>query len=344
MVVGSKARIQVPLVRLKLALPFLQAARSSKANLNAVLAPFKITEEDVSDSDEFVAAPVMHSLVEALAEATGEPYIGATLGQGLDPFSWSPLAEASNQASSVGDLLLRFSINAYKDATSVVFRLDTEGNRSTFTERRLVEARQKLRHNDAFGVSYILSILQGAVGEAWEGRQVVVRVCDPTALPPGYLGTRVATSTDNSFSVSFPCEWLLLEPGIRRTKKALRTSAESNAPDQTLPSLQLILQSRLHEHDLNVDQVAELCGMSKRTLARRLAELGTSLKAELDGLRQAKAEVALATSELTISQIGQSVGYNDASVFARAFKRWTGMTPRSYRGSSRDGASQTQKT
>ena len=339
MTTSSKSRIQVPLVRLNLALPFLQAAKDDGLDVTTILEPFKITEQDFDNSEKFVTAAVMHGLVEALADGTGDPHLGAKLGRSLNPFSWSPLTDAASQANSVGDLLLRFSIDAYKDASSVVFRLDTQGTRSTFTEQRLVEARQLLRHNDAFGVSYILSILESAVGDSWDGRRVVISVCDPSALPANYLGTRIAKSTGNSFSVSFPCEWLLLEPGFKPKKTATTTSSQATAPDQTRPSLQLVLQSHLHEHDLNADRVAELCGTSKRTLARRLAELDTSLKAELDALRQAKAEAALSKNDQTISQVGQSVGYNDPSVFARAFKLWTGMTPVSYRKHN-DGKSQ----
>ena len=126
-------------------------------------------------------------------------------------------------------------------------------------------------------------------------------------LPANYLDTRIAKSTDNSFSVSFPCEWLLLEPGFKSTKTSRTPSSQSTAPDQTLPSLQLVLQSHLHEHDLNADRVAELCGTSKRTLARRLAELGTSLKAELDALRRKLALGALSDAVAAVEAIKKSL-------------------------------------
>ena len=71
--------------------------------------------------------------------------------------------------------------------------------------------------------------------------------------------------------------------------------------------------------------------MSERTLARRLGEQGTSLKKERDGLRKSQAEHELGHSQLSVSDIGRRVGYADPTVFGRAFKRWTGMTPSQYR-------------
>jgi AraC-like DNA-binding protein len=80
--------------------------------------------------------------------------------------------------------------------------------------------------------------------------------------------------------------------------------------------------------------VAKLCGVSTRTLVRRLSELGTSLKAELDQLRMARAKALLREGQQSMAQVGLNLGYTDASVFSRAFKRWTGQTPRAFRESN----------
>lgn len=312
-------------------MPFLEAATVVGADADQILGEYGLVTEDFANHDKFVSAPTMYDVVEALAAATGDPYIGAHLGSALDPFAWSPLADAVRLASSVGDLLLRFSIDAYRDASSVVFRLDTQGDRTTFTESRLYEGGQQPRHNDAFGAAYILTILRSAVADQWDGKRVLVSVCDPGAIPPGHLNVRVARSAENGFSVSFPCEWLLLHPGFDQAGRRSPMDAGSAAPAETLPALHMILKAHLHEQDLSSARVAQLCGMSKRTLARRLEGLGTSLKSEVDKLRHAKAESALKEGDQSISEVGRSIGYHDPSVFTRAFKRWSGVTPRAFR-------------
>mgnify|MGYP002660968445 CR=1 FL=1 len=50
-----------------------------------------------------------------------------------------------------------------------------------------------------------------------------------------------------------------------------------------------------------------------------------------DRIRTARALELLRQQGLTISQVGTQVGFADAREFRRAFKRWTGQSPSSYR-------------
>ncbi len=328
----AKDKIQLPMVRLDLAAPFLEAALATGADVRDALAPFGITPAHFRDHDQFVTAPTMYDVVEGLAELAGDPHCGVRLGEALDPLSWSPLAEASRLARTVGDLLLRFSIDAYKDANSVEFRLETRGSRTTFTENRLTDGGRLPRHNDGFGAAYVIAILRAALGDNWVGNQVIAGVCDPAVFPPGYYGIKLAQTDTSGFSVSFPSAWLLLEPQVQQPAgRAPRILPGSQAPEDTLLALRYILEAHLHEPRLDTGRVAQLAGVSKRTLVRRLSELNTSLKTELDQLRLERAKAMLRDGSHSVAQVGANLGYTDASVFTRAFKRWTGSTPRAFR-------------
>jgi AraC-like DNA-binding protein len=336
MVFHKNKKTQLPVVRLKLAYPFLAAAQDAIEDVDAILADYGLNKQAFENEGIFVPAPTMYAIVEALAEATNDPYIGIRLGMQLDPLQWSPLKEAAKHAKTVGDLLLRFSINAYEDANSVTFKLETQGTRTTFSEVRLSDGRQRPRQNDAFSLGYILSILQTAVGPDWDGRQVVAQVCDPDAVPRDYLNIRVAAADTLGISLSFPCTWLLLDPSFQsRVAPEQSLPADRSAPDSTLSALHHVLETNLHRPELDAEHVAKLCGMSKRTLSRRLSNLNTSLKAEMTSLKRQRAENDLISSELPISDIGARVGYVDATVFCRAFKRWHGMTPSTFRKKNR---------
>jgi AraC-like DNA-binding protein len=325
---------QIPLIRLNLAQAFLDAALSAGADADRVLAPYGVNVQAFANPDMFLPAPTMYDVVEALSEASGDPFIGVHLGTQLDPFQWSPLAQAAVMAQSVGDLLLRFSIDAQKDANSVVFQLETRGQRASFSENRLSDGGRKPRHNDGFGAAYILSILRSATGPAWDGKQVIVSVCDPAVFPSDYLGIHLALSNTQGFTIAFPCEWLLLPPQLKPiSEKVPLHVSDSEAARTPMDALHHVLLTNLHNPKLNAERVAELCGVSKRTLTRRLAMMGSSLKTEIDMLRQKQAEAELLNGNRTIAAIGASVGYPDSSVFTRAFKRWSGMTPRRFRDS-----------
>lgn len=323
------------MIRLNLAQSFLDSALAITGDgVEAILRPHGVSIASFADPDQFVPAPTMYDLVEILGEASGDPCIGVHLGTQLDPFAWTPLASAATEAHSVGDLLLRFSIDAYRDANSVQFRLETKGKRTTFGEDRLTDGGRKPRHNDGFGVAYIVSILRSALGDNWVGKEVLATVCDPTVFPDNFFDIRLAKGDTNGFSVTFPCQWLLLEPQLEPPKPIeFKNLGETNTPNDMLTALRHIFDAHLHEPGLDGERIAHLCGVSKRTLYRRLSEQGTSLKQELDQLRLEKASAALIAGKRSVAEIGTSLGYPDPSVFTRTFRRWTGMSPSEYRAS-----------
>ena len=79
-------------------------------------------------------------------------------------------------------------------------------------------------------------------------------------------------------------------------------------------------------------EVARRLGLSTRTLSRKLGEEGTSFAEILDQLRAALAKRYLGDETLPVSEIAWLLGYREVSSLTHAFKRWTGMTPRRFRG------------
>jgi len=74
--------------------------------------------------------------------------------------------------------------------------------------------------------------------------------------------------------------------------------------------------------------IATRLGMSQRTLARHLAEEGTSFTAMLGEIRRDLATRYLKDDSLSISQIAWLLGFQDLGAFSHAFKRWNGTAPR----------------
>ena len=76
-----------------------------------------------------------------------------------------------------------------------------------------------------------------------------------------------------------------------------------------------------------IPHVAKEMGMSQRTLARRLDDLGTSFGQILDGVRHQLALRYLDEPGARASQIAYLLGYSEPSSFNHAFRRWTGVSP-----------------
>lgn len=78
-------------------------------------------------------------------------------------------------------------------------------------------------------------------------------------------------------------------------------------------------------------QLARRLHLSERTLQRRLAEEGCNYQQLLNDTRQQLAEHHLSSGSLPAAEIALLLGYSEPSVFFRAFRQWTGLTPGEYR-------------
>jgi AraC-like DNA-binding protein len=78
----------------------------------------------------------------------------------------------------------------------------------------------------------------------------------------------------------------------------------------------------------SIGTIASALGVSRRTLARRLAAEGLTFRKVLDRLRFDLAKRYLREEELPISEIAWLLGYREASALNHAFKRWSGTAPK----------------
>jgi AraC-like DNA-binding protein len=88
--------------------------------------------------------------------------------------------------------------------------------------------------------------------------------------------------------------------------------------------LMLILQTG----EASMDMIAGNMGISRPTLFRRLKAEGTTFKQLLDELRHKLALYYLSGKKVSVNETAYLVGFSDAAAFSRAFKRWTGRSPR----------------
>lgn len=78
-------------------------------------------------------------------------------------------------------------------------------------------------------------------------------------------------------------------------------------------------------------ETAKRFNLSGRSLKRKLRAEGAGYQALLDQVREREARRHLAAGRLSIGDIATRLGYTDPANFARAFRKWTGQSPRDYR-------------
>ncbi len=171
-------------------------------------------------------------------------------------------------------------------------------------------------------------------------------VCDPPAhegelaiMFPGRLRFR-----GSGYKLTFDARYLEKELG--RTEDELAAFLESYPVDiMAIPGVDESLEARIERrlsrtgnsslNLLSVEQLASELGMSKVTLYRKLQSEGTSYQRIKDNIRREKSIELLRHTELTVDQISEIAGFSEARSFTRAFRMWTGLSPRQYRNLGR---------
>jgi AraC-like DNA-binding protein len=92
-----------------------------------------------------------------------------------------------------------------------------------------------------------------------------------------------------------------------------------------------LLGEQLARGEPDRGELAQRLHLSERTLQRRLAEEGCNYQQLLNDTRQQLAEQHLSSGNLPAAEIALLLGYSEPSVFFRAFRQWTGLTPGEYR-------------
>jgi AraC-like DNA-binding protein len=89
----------------------------------------------------------------------------------------------------------------------------------------------------------------------------------------------------------------------------------------------------------NMVAVARALGLSARTLRRRLEDEGEIYGELAKKALAARAQRLVVDDSRTIDETAYMLGFSERSAFHRAFKRWTGVTPKEYRDEKRSEGS-----
>ena len=116
--------------------------------------------------------------------------------------------------------------------------------------------------------------------------------------------------------------WIAIEQCEAR-QEALRN--RGTVSDQVL--------ALLHQHHgkASLDTVADQLHMSPRTLIRKLKQENTRFQQLRDQTLSRRAAQLLGLPHYTVAAVAEDLGYTDVASFRRAFQRWFGTTPGSFR-------------
>ncbi len=120
-------------------------------------------------------------------------------------------------------------------------------------------------------------------------------------------------------------------PGVQERLRAQIASQLSPADWTWTEQVRRAIRPLILSGSPTTADMAEIFGVTARTLARRLAQEGTTFQALLDRVRDSMARELLVVTDLSAGEIADALCYAQQSSFTAAFRRWSGVTPSEWR-------------
>lgn len=335
------AQVADPTIAGRLLVPLLDAcAKLGGAELRREFSRrFDLQRDKLRDPETRIPLPRFYDLLERAAELTGDELLGMHYSLGLDPASFDVLGFLALTSPNFGiavDRMFRYQALLAEGESGFIERAD---GRVTITLTNWGPPRPA--HRLWIEAAMVDMVVNGRqmIGQEFEVIEVRVRHSAPInaerlrqtlSAPLRFDAEDNALVVPESvFNLPIPSADPAMFDYFER--EAARRVAEHPPPTANLlDDTRRLVEAALPEGIPELQPLATQLACSPRTLQRRLAEHGTSLRKLIDDLRHELALRHLA-AELSIAEISFLLGFSEPSAFHRAFRRWTDRTPAQWR-------------
>jgi AraC-like DNA-binding protein len=282
-------------------------------------------------------AAALQKLWEFSAAQSGDPLFGFRVGNLVRPGSFHALGLGIVSSTSVLAALhrvQRYSSIVSTNGRLVVLHQDGSVGLELRSDRMAVMP--TIHCVDALVVGLCRILVQCAGPSAMPVRVVFVRPREAPAeayreilgCPVEFDGRNIAIWFDAA-AAARP----VLSGNAELAAEADKLSArymDALTPDSTVTRVRALLLKAMPSGEFGRDAVARSLNQSASTLQRRLRDEGATYQELLDATRHEVALEYLRHGRHSLVDIAFLLGFTDQSNFTRAFRRWTGKTPREY--------------
>lgn len=293
---------------------------------------------EISTEIEVVKLPIIHRALTALLRELNDESIGLEFGNLFSILSHGPLGTAIMASANIHDALRL--VERYAIMRSGFIDVNLQINK----DLSFLELHNPLPKDDVYFYSMdslVNTIFQG-VNKSSAGKFELAAVeferPRPSDVEPFYkfLNCELRFNCLHArmyFDTSLlECEMPFRDSSAYKVHK--ETCEKDLAKQQRHYTFSSSIMDMIFDSQNNLrtcDELARLLNMSVRTLRRKLEKEGSSYNQLLQISRVEKSKELLRESENSIEFISGKLGYLESTSFSRAFKNWTGETPRDWR-------------
>lgn len=302
-----------------------------------------LSEHDLLRStlgDPYAAIPLRHyiTMLEHAAVALGDFWLGLHLGQNMRFSDLGPLGPYLAAASTARSAFERMSRFLHVLQSHTLVRLDVSGKTTIWTYQVEDPTIWPRVQDSELTLAGTCQVVRFFLGQHWSPSEVHFEhgAPDDCSAHQRFFRAPVLFSqpTNRLFFSTADVDRPVRNEDPDLSRVLERHIADLLAKQETeadiLRQVQRLIVLNMGRNRITVDRLAGDLGISTRTLQRELSKQNTSLRLLLRAHRQTLAESRFAAGRCRSADIAQTLGYADATAFWRAFKSWTGATPRDF--------------
>ena len=311
--------------------------REHKLDPSRVLAQVGLDARLFDDAENRVSFRDLGRLLETCIKLTHCPHFGLLIGRRFNIRSLGVLGELMCSCPSLRDALRLAALHLHlHDRGAVSLTLDLGAGKAALGyalfEGKTPAAAQIL--DGAIAMQYLL--LRELCGRSWKPVLVQLSHSPPTEIAPFRKHFRAPLEFDAQIScIVFHSQWLdqPISGANPAAFAAISKAIESIQPQLITFAAQArrALYAMMFTGSASSTNLARLFNMHERTLRRNLEEEHATVRGLISEARHELAQHLLRDTNLSVSEIAAALRYSDVSVFARAFRGWSRMSPSAWR-------------
>lgn len=281
---------------------------------------------------------VWWSLLEKIQHIENKPALGLKIGRYIRPQHSGVLGYLIMYCQTLGEALIRFQ--RYQLLLHNLSKVQFESTPSSLVISWDTQHGQSTQLSDEVVLSGLLTFMREMTGRK-DIKPVSVRFNHEVPYETGHYETIMGcpvTFGHKYVAIEMPVTALALPINSRDPirlllleQQAQALTDKENQQDELLETLKQVVVESFSQGAPTLAAVARHMNLSARTLHRRLEMRNSNFKQFLQQTREKLARLYLNDSCLSLSEIAFLLGYSEQSAFNRAFKRWFGTTPKTYR-------------
>jgi AraC-like DNA-binding protein len=323
----------IPLTKSAYLVPFIKAMEQIDCDVEAYLLQFKLPLNAPENPETLIPVKPIYQLANFVAQQEAVPDFGMLVAKAVPWHKVKSLAPLITNSLNLKDLLETLCKVASSQRTGVkfIFEQDKKNENKYYFDYCGISPVANDTQLELYRITSMIQFVQLATGSDWYPSKVQLKMNKDSSIEKCQVlehSQVLFSQTVSRFAI--PRHFLRLPVCLKASKKS-STHDIHNISHNFIGSLRQSMMGYLPEEQCNVTLMAELCGVSVRTLQRELSKTGFSYTTIIDQARYLNAESLLEDPKVKLIDVAYQLGYSDPAHFTRAFRRWSGVSPKQYR-------------